>query len=108
MLMNDLAQLVAGVKTEHNLVYRWLDREKNPIWINCRARIILDEDNKPQFLVGCINEIGTKPLADNVSGLLESVAITVRTGLFFEWALTISRALMKNSELNMEIMCYVV
>lgn len=75
MLMDDLAQLVAGVKTEHNLVYRWLDRNRKPVWINCRARIILDEDKKPQFLVGCINEIGTKPLADNVSGLLESIAI---------------------------------
>lgn len=75
MLMNDLAQLVAGIKTEHNLVYRWLDKNHKPIWINCRARIILGEDEKPQFLVGCINEIGTKPLADNVSGLLESIAI---------------------------------
>ena len=75
MLMNDLAQLVAGIKTEHNLVYRWLDKNRKPIWINCRARIILGEDEKPQFLVGCINEIGTKPLADNVSGLLESIAI---------------------------------
>lgn len=75
MLMDDLAQLVAGVKTEHNLVYRWLDRNRKPVWINCRARIILDADKKAQFLVGCINEIGTKPLADNVSGLLESIAI---------------------------------
>lgn len=84
MLMNDLAQLVAGIKTEHNLVYRWLDKNRKPIWINCRARIILGEDEKPQFLVGCINEIGTKPLADNVSGLLESIAIKDKLNEFHE------------------------
>lgn len=85
MLMNDLAQLVAGIKTEHNLVYRWLDKNRKPIWINCRARIILGEDEKPQFLVGCINEIGTKPLADNVSGLLESIAIKDKLNEFHEF-----------------------
>lgn len=85
MLMNDLAQLVAGIKTEHNLVYRWLDKNHKPIWINCRARIILGEDEKPQFLVGCINEIGTKPLADNVSGLLESIAIKDKLNEFHKF-----------------------
>lgn len=85
MLMNDLAQLVAGIKTEHNLVYRWLDKNHKPIWINCRARIIFGEDEKPQFLVGCINEIGTKPLADNVSGLLESIAIKDKLNEFHKF-----------------------
>lgn len=86
MLLDDLAQLVAGVKTEHNLVYRWIDRNHKPVWINCRARIICDTDKKAQFLVGCINEIGTKPLADNVSGLLESIAIKDKLNEFHKHA----------------------
>ena len=54
----------------HNMHYRWLDRAGKPVWINCRGRVLNDADGKPHFLVGCINEIGQKQKADNVSGLL--------------------------------------
>lgn len=75
MLEADLEKIMSGEKLEHNLTYRWISVDGEPIWINCRGRIIIGADGKPQFLVGCINEVGTKPIADNVSGLLESFAI---------------------------------
>ena len=75
MLESDLEKVMSGEKLEHNLTYRWMSVDGEPIWINCRGRIIIGADGKPQFLVGCINEVGTKPIADNVSGLLESFAI---------------------------------
>ena len=75
MLEADLEKIMSGEKLEHNLTYRWMSVDGEPIWINCRGRIIIGADGKPQFLVGCINEVGTKPIADNVSGLLESFAI---------------------------------
>lgn len=75
MLEVDLEKVMSGEKLEHNLTYRWMSVDGEPIWINCRGRIIIGADGKPQFLVGCINEVGTKPIADNVSGLLESFAI---------------------------------
>lgn len=75
MLEADLEKVMSGEKLEHNLTYRWISVDGEPIWINCRGRIIIGADGKPQFLVGCINEVGTKPIADNVSGLLESFAI---------------------------------
>ena len=75
MLEADLEKVMSGEKLEHNLTYRWMCVDGEPIWIYCRGRIIIGADGKPQFLVGCINEVGTKPIADNVSGLLESFAI---------------------------------
>ena len=75
MLEADLEKIMSGEKLEHNLTYRWISVDGKPIWINCRGRSIIGADEKPQFLVGCINEVGTKPIADNVSGLLESFAI---------------------------------
>lgn len=75
LLEEDLASVMSGQKLEHNLTYRWIGSDGEPIWINCRGRVILGTDGKPQYLVGCINEVGTKQIADNVSGLLESVAI---------------------------------
>lgn len=75
MLAADLRLLLEGKKLEHNLTYRWLGVDREPIWINCRGRVILGANGQPEYLVGCINEAGNKPIADNVSGLLESVAI---------------------------------
>ena len=70
MLVEELKLLGTGKKLSHNLHYRWLGRDGKPIWINCRGRVLLDEDGSAHFLVGCINEIGKKQKADNVSGLL--------------------------------------
>ena len=55
--------------------YRWLDRNHNPVWINCRGTVLYDDNKEPHYLVGCINEIGLKPEADNVSGLLGEYAL---------------------------------
>ena len=75
LVQNDLDEVMEGKKEEHNITYRWIGIDGHPIWINCRGRMILGGDGHPQYLVGCINEVGTKPIADNISGLLESVAI---------------------------------
>ena len=45
-LMNSI-KLNRGEITEHSLHYRWLDRQHNPVWIDCRGDVILDEFNKP-------------------------------------------------------------
>lgn len=75
LLNKDLEQIVLHGKEFHNLQYRWLSRQGRPIWINCRGRVIRDEDGYAKFLVGCINEIGVRQKADNVSGLLREASL---------------------------------
>jgi diguanylate cyclase (GGDEF)-like protein len=75
MLMADVNAMAEGRKTEHNIQYRWLGKNREIIWINCRGRVIPDKNGQMRYLVGCVNEIGKKPLADNLSGFLESSAI---------------------------------
>ncbi|MFG6358367.1 MAG: GGDEF and EAL domain-containing protein [Acetatifactor sp.] len=70
MLQEDLALLLAGKKSVHELRYRWLGRDGVPIWIICRGRVLQSADGQPWLMLGCINEIGQKQKADNVSGLL--------------------------------------
>ena len=41
-----------------------------PVWINCRGEVINDEAGKPRYIIGCMNETGTRQRADNISGLL--------------------------------------
>ena len=69
-LDDEFRRIMSGEIVFHNMHYRWLDRAEKPVWINCRGRVLNDADGKPHFLVGCINEIGQKQKADNVSGLL--------------------------------------
>ena len=68
MLSEDLDQMARGEKEYHNLQYRWLGKKGEPIWINCRGKIIRDEMNVPAYMIGCINEIGKRQKADNISG----------------------------------------
>lgn len=84
LLDAEFQQMLDGKKKGHNLHYRWVGRDGLPIWINCRGGVLNDENGNPAFLVGCINETGTRQRADNVSGLLGemelSAYVKTRTG----------------------------
>lgn len=69
MVADDIDIIISGQKDFHNLQYRWLASDGQPVWINCRGYVI-KEDNTPTYMLGCINEIGATQKADNVSGLL--------------------------------------
>lgn len=70
MLEKELLQVLSEEKTFHNAQYRWLGRDGNAVWINCRGQLTWDDDGNPEYLIGCINEIGKAQKADNISGLL--------------------------------------
>lgn len=75
LLTDDIDQIKNKKKDFHNLQYRWLDRDGNAVWINCRGKILRDGDGQPEYMVGCINEIARRRKADNVSGLLGEFAL---------------------------------
>lgn len=75
MLVSDLEKMVSGESDYHNIVYRWIGKDGQPIWINCCGRALKDRDGKPACLVGCVNEIGKTRKADNISGLREASAV---------------------------------
>lgn len=47
-----------------------MGRDSKPYWINCRGKLLRDENGKPKLILGCVNEIGNDNLADNITGLL--------------------------------------
>lgn len=79
ILEEDLVKIRKENQKDHDITYRWLGRDGKPIWINCRGRV-LDEDGAPRYLLGCLNEVGQKPVADNISGLLEIESIRQELG----------------------------
>ncbi len=70
-LIADIQKVVSGSVNEHCMTYRWIGKDGEAIWINCRGKVVYDTDGDPVFMMGCINEVGQKQIADNVSGLLE-------------------------------------
>lgn len=82
MLETDLQAILLGKKEAHDIDYRWIGIDGEPIWINCRGQLIR-ENGQPKLLIGCVNEIGRIQRADNISGLLASTTIrTVLDGFF--------------------------
>lgn len=81
-LVADLEKMVSGEKDEHNIEYRWMSKDDTPIWINCQGRVIKDENNQPKYMVGCVNEIGRRQKADNVSGLKEISSIAASLEMY--------------------------
>lgn len=75
VLNADLERIMKHGQSSHNLQYRWLGKDGKPIWINCRGSVLFDNEGNAAFLVGCINEIGVKQKADNVSGLLHAESL---------------------------------
>lgn len=69
-LKTELHDLLYSGRCIHNMEYRWMDHQKMPVWINCRGQVVRDDNLKPLYMIGCINEIGQKQKADNVSGLM--------------------------------------
>lgn len=70
-LQADINNVLTGVKSTHNLQYRWVDRSGHPVWIKCQGNVIRDKvSGKVLYMLGCVNEIGAHQKADNISGLL--------------------------------------
>lgn len=75
-LQEELELLQSGKQDSHNMVYRWVGKYGQLIWINCRGFVARDGE-RALYMVGCINEIGTAQKADNVSGLLGSSSLKI-------------------------------
>lgn len=74
-LKDDLELMCAGAKDCHDIVYRWMGVDGQPVWINCIGRILEDTEGRRAFMVGCINEVGKLNIADNISGLMGDAAL---------------------------------
>ena len=75
LLKAELDDLLNTNRSTHNMEYRWLDLNREPVWINCRGYIIRDDQQEPIYLIGCINEIGKRQKADNITGLLGETSL---------------------------------
>lgn len=55
-LQADLEKIMAGEKNIHDMDYRWMNRQGEPVWINCRGTVIPDDKGKPFVMVGRVSD----------------------------------------------------
>ncbi len=67
---NEINSITENKRKTHNLTYRWVDKDMKNVWINCRGVVIYAEDGHMRMVAGCINEVGKKQVADNITGLM--------------------------------------
>ena len=70
LLENQKRKIYDGKEKRYNVLCRLMNSKNIPVWINCRGEVINDEAGKPRYIIGCMNETGTRQRADNISGLL--------------------------------------
>lgn len=44
MLANDINRIKQNKSGRHDLEYRWYNKEKKPVWINCRGEAVYDKE----------------------------------------------------------------
>lgn len=56
LLHDDLQLIVQGKKQVHNMNYRWMNRNGEPVWISCRGTVINDDKGKPFVMIGMVSD----------------------------------------------------
>ena len=70
LLENHKRKIYDGKEKSYNVLCRLISGKNSPVWISCRGEVIHDNEGKPHYIIGCMNETGTRQRADNISGLL--------------------------------------
>lgn len=56
LIRKEIAELATGKKEKHEIVYRWLNKDRKPVWIKCQGSVIKNNE-KPLCLIGEIKLI---------------------------------------------------
>ena len=70
LLENHKRKIYDGKEKRYNVLCRLISGKNLPVWISCRGEVINDNEGKPHYIIGCMNETGNRQRADNISGLL--------------------------------------
>ena len=70
LLENHKRKICDGKEKRYNVLCRLISGKNLPVWISCRGEVIDDKEGRPHYIIGCMNETGTRQRADNISGLL--------------------------------------
>lgn len=65
----EFERIAAGELNVHNMDYRWINKNGETVWINCRARVIYDENGDPYIMIGRVSNEALRHLYNPLTGL---------------------------------------
>ena len=84
MLITDLDEIKKGLKMNHNLEYRWIDKNGKATWISCRGKIFDTGKEDDLILIGRIHRLGVKRKADDLTGFLTENQLKINYKKFMD------------------------
>lgn len=95
ILMSDIDAIRCGLKSEHNLEYRWVNKNKKPVWISCRGRVVPNFSGQKKILIGQVSITEDEDKADLLTGLSTEAQLRSDFGNVWTKHQTVSGFLLK-------------
>ncbi len=94
-LRADLDLLKSGKKTEHNLDYRWVNKNGKPVWIRCRGRLLPDDNEERKIMIGEVVIVTNEDKTDLLTGLATESQLRIDFGSIWTQKQSVSGFLLK-------------
>ena len=79
-LRSEIDLLKSGRRMEHNLDYRWVNKNGKPIWIRCRGKILPNNDENKRVLIGEVSIVADEDKTDLLTGLATESQLRIDFG----------------------------
>lgn len=76
-IAEELAKIADGTVTEHNMNYRWIDRDGKTVWVNCHGRVINDSEGRPFLMIGRVSDTSLLPWYNPLTGLFNKAKMAL-------------------------------
>ncbi len=74
-LMLDLQKVINGAAHEHRMEYRWIDRDGNAVWIDCRGQVVRDVAGTPFVMIGRVSDTALQALYHPLTGMFNKTKL---------------------------------
>ena len=68
-MKEDVLKVIAGEKDVHDMEYRWVTREGEPVWVNCRGNVVKDSEGNGRYMIGRVSEEAMRQYFHPLTGL---------------------------------------
>ena len=65
----DIDLIAKGEKSIHSMIYRWINKKGNVVWVSCNGKVLFDENSKPHIMIGRVSEETLRHLYNPMTGL---------------------------------------
>jgi EAL domain-containing protein (putative c-di-GMP-specific phosphodiesterase class I) len=68
-LKADLLRIQLGKKKDHDMTYRWMKKDGDSVWVNCRGNVVEDENGQPFVLLGRVSRTILENKINKITGI---------------------------------------